>query len=183
MREDRGIVNTVFCLYRKKRVIVNKSSCIYRKTGVFLTYGSYRIKSVKTTFAIQFHLNNIMPVFGFILLIEVDTFIWLNDRNIEYIIDIYKKENDNWQAWKHNRKSRRKRTTDRHESITGSIEGKGQLTDIIFIVSNLCWKTSTYTVYMDSLIFRNRRYCSYSEITMEAGTFSAYSSIGIQWEN
>ena len=125
MREDRGIVNTVFCLYRKKRVIVNKSSCIYRKTGVFLTYGSYRIKSVKTTFAIQFHLNNIMRVFGFILLIEVDTFIWLNDRNIEYIIDIYKKENDNWQAWKHNRKFRRKMTT---VSITGSLEGKGPLT-------------------------------------------------------
>ena len=122
MREDRGIVNTVFCLYRKKRVIVNKSSCIYRKTGVFLTYGSYRVetvsrfgsyrmKSVKTNFAIQFHLNNIMPVFGFILLIGVDTFTWLNDRNIEYIIDIYKKENDNWQACKHNRKFRRKMTT------------------------------------------------------------------------
>lgn len=39
------------------------------------------------------------------------------------------------------------------------------------------------TVYMDSLIFRKRRYYSYSEISMEAGTFSSYSSIGIQWEN
>ena len=36
------------------------------------------------------------------------------------------------------------------------------------------------TVYMDSLIFRKRRHCSYSEISMEAGTFSSYSSIGIQ---
>jgi hypothetical protein len=33
------------------------------------------------------------------------------------------------------------------------------------------------TVYMDSLIFRKRRHCSYSEISMEAGTFFSYSSM------